>query len=57
MQLKLGDYELVFYNGGITIEKGGSTLYYNKRPIYAFIIIKKERNGIYYERKIRNRRS
>ena len=35
MQLKLGDYELVFYNGGITIEKGGSTLYYNKRPIYA----------------------
>ena len=24
MQLKLGDYELVFYNGGITIEKGGS---------------------------------
>ena len=37
MQLKLGDYELVFYNGGITIEKGGSTLYYNKRPIYAFI--------------------
>ena len=37
MQLKLGDYELVFYNGGITIEKGGSTLYYNKRPIDAFI--------------------
>ncbi|MBO6166463.1 MAG: hypothetical protein J6O17_08895 [Eubacterium sp.] len=37
MRLQNGDYELIFNDGGVVIEKAGSTLYYNKRPMYAFI--------------------
>ena len=37
MRLQNGDYTLNFENGGVTIEKDGNVLYFNKRPIYAFI--------------------
>ena len=37
MKLKNGDYELVFENGGITIEKDGKVLYFNRRPMYLFV--------------------
>ena len=37
MRLQNGDYTLNFGNGGVTIEKDGNVLYFNKRPIYAFI--------------------
>ena len=37
MKLQYGAYELKFENGGISIEKAGSMLYYNKRPMYAFV--------------------
>lgn len=37
MRLQNGNYELIFNDGGVVIEKAGSTLYYNKRPMYAFI--------------------
>ncbi len=37
IRLGTGDRELVFDNGGVTIEKGGDVLYYNRRPMYAFV--------------------
>ena len=37
MRLKTGDYELVFENGGVKIEKDGSVLYFNRRPMYFFV--------------------
>jgi len=37
MTLFLGEYSLVFQNGGIEIIKGTKVLYFNKRPIYVFI--------------------
>ena len=39
MRLQNGDYELIFNDGGVVIEKAGSTLYYNKSPMYAFMIL------------------
>ena len=37
MRLQNGDYELVFDGGGVVVEKKGEVLYYNKRPMYAFV--------------------
>ena len=37
MRIKNGNYELSFENGGVEVCKEGKVLYYNKRPIYAFI--------------------
>ena len=37
MMLKSGDYCLIFENGGIRIEKNGTVLYFNLRPMYAFV--------------------
>ncbi|MBP5331798.1 MAG: hypothetical protein J6Y89_08110 [Lachnospiraceae bacterium] len=37
MKLKTGDYEYVFDNGGVVIEKNGRALYYNRRPMYLFV--------------------
>lgn len=37
MRIKNGNYELTFENGGVEVCKEGKVLYYNKRPIYAFI--------------------
>ncbi len=37
MEVFLGEYGLLFENGGVCIEKCDKELYYNKRPIYAFI--------------------
>ncbi len=33
MKLKAGNYELSFLNGGVEIQKEGTLLYFNKRPI------------------------
>ncbi len=32
-----GDYTLEFTGGGISVKKGGNVLYFNNRPMYAFI--------------------
>ncbi|MCR5093707.1 MAG: hypothetical protein K6B72_07030 [Lachnospiraceae bacterium] len=37
MKLQAGAYELAFENGGTLIRKNGQTLYYNRRPMYAFV--------------------
>ncbi|MCR5503550.1 MAG: glycoside hydrolase family 76 protein [Lachnospiraceae bacterium] len=37
MILKFGNYELSFESGGVKIRRGGETLYYNNRPMYAFV--------------------
>ena len=37
MKLRTGDHELYFENGGVKILKNGVMLYYNKRPMYAFV--------------------
>lgn len=37
MRLKYGEYSYIFENGGVEIEKNGTMLYYNKRPVYAFV--------------------
>ena len=37
MQICSGKYTMRFQNGGIEVLKDGSLLYYNKRPMYAFI--------------------
>lgn len=35
--MKINDHELSFENGGVRILKNGTVLYYNKRPMYAFV--------------------
>ena len=35
--MKLGAYELVFQNGGLTIEKDGCVLYFNHRPVHVTV--------------------
>ena len=37
MEIRFNDYTLRFQNGGIEAEKSGKVLYFNKRPMYAFI--------------------
>ncbi|NLN41746.1 MAG: hypothetical protein GX160_07160, partial [Clostridiales bacterium] len=37
MEIRSGKYAIRFENGGIQVLKDGSLLYYNKRPMYAFI--------------------
>ena len=37
MKIQSGNYSLKFSDGGVEVIKCGSVLYYNKRPIYAFI--------------------
>jgi hypothetical protein len=37
MELKCGSYTMKFLNGGVEVLKSGSCLYFNKRPMYAFI--------------------
>lgn len=37
MKLQTGNYDILFNNGGVSIEKDGNVLYYNKRPMYVFI--------------------
>ena len=37
IRLGTGDHELVFENGGVKIERDGEALYYNRRPMYAFV--------------------
>ncbi len=37
MKVENGVYELVFEDGGVEIIKNGKVLYYNKRPMYAFV--------------------
>ena len=37
MGLKLGERELVFEDGGVKIVKDGAVLFFNKRPMYAFV--------------------
>ena len=37
MKLVNGQYEMLFENGGIRIEKDGKTLYFNARPIYVSV--------------------
>jgi len=37
MELGIGDYTLVFADGGVTVVKGGETLYFNRRPIYVSV--------------------
>lgn len=37
MELSCKDYTLVFQNGGVEIFREGALLYFNKRPMYAFI--------------------
>ena len=43
--MKLGAYELVFQNGGLTIEKDGCVLYFNHRPVH--VTVKNEAAPIY----------
>ncbi len=35
--LHAGDYELTIEDGGVAVRKGGELLYYNHRPMYAFV--------------------
>ncbi|MBQ6550250.1 MAG: hypothetical protein IJL78_02450 [Lachnospiraceae bacterium] len=35
--MKFRDYELVFQNGGVTIEKDGKVLYFNHRPVHVTV--------------------
>ncbi|MCR5676050.1 MAG: hypothetical protein K6G16_10125 [Lachnospiraceae bacterium] len=35
--LKTGDYELLFHDGGVEIGKEGKVLYFNRRPMYAYV--------------------
>ncbi len=37
LKICAGKYTMQFHNGGIKVLKGESVLYYNKRPMYAFI--------------------
>ena len=37
MGLKIGERELVFEDGGVKIVRSGETLFFNKRPMYAFV--------------------
>ena len=37
MELKTGDYNLKFVNGGYEVIKNGQTLYFNRKPMYASI--------------------
>lgn len=37
MRLCTGKYTIQFQNGGIEVLKDDTLLYYNKRPMYAFI--------------------
>ena len=37
MAIRLGDYSVCFDHGGIIVEKGGRTLYFNARPVYVSV--------------------
>src|SRR5690554_5494585 len=37
MKISAGNYTMRFQNGGVEVLKDDSLLYYNKRPMYAFI--------------------
>ena len=37
MAIRLGDYSVYFDHGGIIVEKGGRTLYFNARPVYVSV--------------------
>ena len=37
MEINSGNYKLKFANGGIELYKDSKLLYFNKRPVYAFI--------------------
>ena len=37
MKLKTGERELIFENGGVQICKDAQILYFNRRPMYAFV--------------------
>ena len=37
VKLQTGDYTLIFADGGAEIRKEGEVLYFNKRPMYAFV--------------------
>ena len=37
MAIRLGDYSVCFDHGGIFVEKGGRTLYFNARPVYVSV--------------------
>ena len=38
--MQILDYELIFKDGGLLIEKDGKTLYFNRRPV--FVNVKNE---------------
>ncbi len=37
MKLQLGDYELLFSDGGVQVRREGETLYFNRRPVYVSV--------------------
>lgn len=37
MKLQLGSYSFLFQNGGIEIQKGDTSLYFNRRPVYVSV--------------------
>ena len=37
MEIKSGSYIMKFQDGGVEVVKSGVRLYFNKRPMYAFI--------------------
>ena len=37
MKLSYNNYTALFCDGGVEVFKGDTLLYYNKRPMYAFI--------------------
>lgn len=37
MEIRSDDYTMRFQNGGVEVVKEGKTLYFNKRPLYAFV--------------------
>lgn len=43
MKIVTGLYEILFENGGITVQKNGTTLYFNHRPVYVSV---KDEGGI-----------
>ena len=37
MEIRLGDYDVCFENGGIRVDLDGKTLYFNARPVYVSV--------------------